>query len=248
MDDAPVLVGYGTVIERRPHGPQLCLGAVLMSLPPQGGGPAVTNWDWSEVRGSESMSGTTWGEYTLVGTYDGRSFTMTQPPVPGDHRPRARRRERNPFATPGAPPPGGWRVVDASRATEDALQRTSDEARTLAGFARLWVDEPAARTTNDPGRLVLNVAVTGDTQVAEARLRELWGGALCVSTARYTEAELKRVEEELIRTPGALSLGTGRDRVELEVIHDDGTLQRQLDSAYGSGLVVVTSALQPFTG
>jgi hypothetical protein len=92
------------------------------------------------------------------------------------------------------------------------------------------------------------VAVTGVTAAAEARLREVWGGALCVSRARHTDAELRRVQEEVARTPGVLSVGTTIDRVNLEVIHDDGTLQRELDATYGAGLVVVASVLRPYAG
>jgi hypothetical protein len=50
------------------------------------------------------------------------------------------------------------------------------------------------------------------------------------------------------RTPGVLSVGTTIDRVNLEVIHDDGTLQRELDATYGAGLVVVASVLRPYAG
>ena len=44
----------------------------------------------------------------------------------------------------------------------------------------------------DLGTLIINVAVTGDTAVAETTLREFWGGPLCVSSARRTYAEVKR--------------------------------------------------------
>jgi hypothetical protein len=43
-------------------------------------------------------------------------------------------------------------------------------------------------------------------------------------------------------------VGTTIDLVSLEVIHDDGTLQRELDATYGAGLVVVASALKPYAG
>ena len=45
-----------------------------------------------------------------------------------------------------------------------------------------------------------------------------------------------------------LAAGTGRDRVDVEVIYDDGSLQRELDERLGAGMVAVTSALRPADG
>jgi hypothetical protein len=106
----------------------------------------------------------------------------------------------------------------------------------------------AERLMNDPTRLIINVTVTGDSTAAEAKLRETWGGALCVSPAQYTEAELLHVLDEVTRMPGMLTAGTGRDRVDVEVIYDDGSLQRELDDRLGAGMVAVTSALRPTGG
>jgi hypothetical protein len=61
--------------------PMLCLGPVAESAPPQCTGIPLTGWSWSGVDGSEVMSGTRWGSYAVQGTYDGESFTITQPPV-----------------------------------------------------------------------------------------------------------------------------------------------------------------------
>jgi hypothetical protein len=146
-----------------------------------------------------------------------------------------------------------------SKTTDESMERAFEEARGLEGYAGLWLDQsinPAASRDdedaydlmNDPEKLIINVAVTGDTAAAEARLREVWGGALCVSRARHTDAELRRVQEEVARTPGVLSVGTTIDRVNLEVIHDDGTLQRELDATYDAGLLVVASVLRPYPG
>jgi hypothetical protein len=53
------VTGVGTVVESPAHGPQLCLGAIMLSLPPQGGGPPITNWEWAAVTGNETLNGTT---------------------------------------------------------------------------------------------------------------------------------------------------------------------------------------------
>jgi hypothetical protein len=252
------LVGFGVVLESAEHGPEFCLGMLHMSDPPQGGGPAVVNWDWSTVSDYESVAGTTWGGYTLTGTYDGDTFTMTRPPVPSrlGHGGPAVRSPYDLFATPCPEPPGGWRVVDPARTTDEAMEETFTRARSLEGYAGSWVDQsinPASRSTaedddllmNDPTQLIINVTVTGDTRAAEAILREIWGGAMCVSRARHTEARLRYVLDEVRTTPGLLTAGTARDCVEVEVVYDDGSLQRELDDRFGAGTVVVTSALKP---
>jgi len=262
METERELVGCGVVLESAEHGPQLCLGVLLASNPPQGGGPAVVNWDWSAVSGHQSLAGTTWGVYTLTGIYDGDTFTMTRPPMPGrqvDEGGPAAAASPDELATPCPEPPGGWRVLDPSRATDEAMGRTFEAARRLEGYAGSWMDQsinPGRRgraededlLMNDPTRLIINVMVTGDTTAAEARLRETWGGALCVCPARHTETELLHVLDEVLTTPGMLTAGTGRDHVELQVVYDDGSLQRELDAKFGVGLVVVASALRPHHG
>jgi hypothetical protein len=251
------LIGSGLVLESRQHGPQLCLGPIAASYPPMGGGPAITNWDWSQVSGQESYAGTTWGVYTLIGTYVDRAFTMTRPPVEGYEPEDEADADLDPFTTPCPPPPGGWRVIDSARTTEETLERTIAVAEALPGYASLWLDQsinPAAGVDeddvrwamNDPKKLILNVAVTDDVAGAEALLRTTWGGPLCVSATGHTKEELRRVRDALEDEVEMLSSGTRQDRVHLEVVYDDGTLQRALDERYPGGVVVINSALRPY--
>ncbi len=147
-----------------------------------------------------------------------------------------------------------------SLTTDATLAEVQQAASRLPGFAGFWYDqsinpaygsdhpEEMETSMNDPEQLVVNVSVTHDVAAAEERLREVWGGALCVSEARHTQAELRRIQDELSRLDGALGVGTGRDRVELTVVHDDGALQARLDEKYGAGVVSVYSALQRFPG
>jgi hypothetical protein len=206
-----VPIANGRVHVRRGKG-GTGLGILLESNPLQGGGPVVTNWDWSGVSGHQSLAGTTWGDYTLTGTYDGDSFTMTRPPVPGipGDGGGEESASSDEFAAPCPEPAGGWRVVDPSRTTYEAMETTFAAARSLDGYAGAWMDQSinpasgspaknAERLMNDPTRLIINVTVTGDSTAAEAKLRETWGGALCVSPAQYTEAELLHVLDEVTR-------------------------------------------------
>ncbi len=63
--------------------PELCLGPVAESYPPQCGGPALVDWDWAEHDGTYDQQGDVrWGTYALTGTWDGTSFTASEA-VPG---------------------------------------------------------------------------------------------------------------------------------------------------------------------
>lgn len=197
--------GIGTVLDDG-DGPELCLGPIMSSLPPQCGGPRLVGWDWSGIE-SAQRAGVRWTvpEYVVTGSYGDHTLTLTEPPVRSDEYdgPRSRRSydEDRSFATPCPEPPGGWRPVDPGRTTHRALQ--------------------------------------------EQRLREVWGGALCVTRAERTAAELRRIQDEVARTPGMISASSGQDVVALDVELDDGPLQRRFDERYGEGVVRVHSALFP---
>ena len=257
---APVVVrGIGLVLDDG-DGPVLCLGPVLESLPPQCGGPQLVGWDWADVEASR-RAGVRWtGAYVVTGTFDGTRLTLTEPPVPGDEYdgPRPPRSgEDDTLGTPCPEPAGGWRPVDPEKTDQRSLEEVGRVAGRLDGYAGLWWDQsvnPAYDDPdgadkefdmNDPENLVVNVAVTGDPAAAEAELRKVWGGALCVTQMQRTEAELRRIQHEVARTPGMLSASSGRDVVDLDVEYDDGSLQRVLDERYGAGVVRVHSALFP---
>lgn len=231
------LVGRGTVLDDG-SGPELCF-SVAESYPPQCGGIELTNWRWPE-RGVERASGTTWGDFAVVGTYDGSRFRVEKtvepafPPGPDDELP----------GSPCPEPTGGWRAPDPARATHETQERAIRLAQRRPGYADLWVDEQGSY--GDPLRTVLNVTFTEDVAGAEQALREVWGGPLCVSEAERTHAELVAVQHQLEKTPGFIGSGAGFGHVDLTVVHDDGSLQRELDRRYGTGLVRVGSALKPY--
>lgn len=258
----PVLVrGIGTVLDDG-DGPELCLGPVMTSLPPRCGGPRLVGWDWSSVE-FEQRAGTRWTgpEYVVTGTYDGSTFTLAEPPVSIEEYdgPRSARSYEgdDTLATPCPEPAGGWRPVDLATTNDRTLQQVGRVALSLDGYADLWWDQsvnPAHAdpdadpgAMNDPTKLVVNVRVVGDPDTAEATLRKVWGGALCVTRAERTEADLRRIQDEVARTPGMMTASSGRDVVELDVAYDDGSLQRRFDERYGAGVVRVYSAIFPVT-
>ncbi len=78
---ASEVTAQGTVLDDG-SGPQLCLGAVAESYPPQCTGIELAGWGWEGLDGAESASGVTWGAYAVRGDYDGTTFSVTEPPVP----------------------------------------------------------------------------------------------------------------------------------------------------------------------
>jgi hypothetical protein len=75
-----------TVLQEGDGPPELCLGGVAESFPPQCGGPEITGWDWDTVE-AESAQGITWGEYAVEGTWDGESFHLTRADAAPDEWP-----------------------------------------------------------------------------------------------------------------------------------------------------------------
>ncbi len=70
----------GTVLDAGGD-PQLCLGAIAESYPPQCSGIPLEGWTWDGVDGAESSGDVTWGAYAVMGTYNGETFTVSQPPI-----------------------------------------------------------------------------------------------------------------------------------------------------------------------
>jgi hypothetical protein len=229
-----------TVLESPEHGPQLC-HAVAESLPPQCGGPDVLGWTWEGLAHEEAQA-TRWGFYRLVGTWDGTAFTLTSPatvaPVGGATEPGID------FTSPCPPPAGGWAAVDPGRATQAAFDAAAAKATAMPGFAGLWIDQNGGE--NDPRRLVLNVKFTGDPAAREAELRQVWGGALCLSPAARTQAELERIQNELTG-PDILqsSVDVVANRVDLTVYAATPAEQARLDERYGAGVVRLRGFLRP---
>jgi len=237
-----------TVLESPEHGPQLC-HAVAESLPPQCGGPDIIGWDWSAVE-HESVSGTTWGDYLVVGTFDGAAFRLTEPAVVDGGTAPAPQSEQDQFATPCPEPEGGWAPVDPKLATEAALQQAIQVAQEAEGYGGLWVNQRVSDTeeaTNDPRRLVLNVTTTGDAAALENTIRDVWGGSLCVSAAARDEATLLEIQSDITGEDGVI--GSGPDSVTgqlvVQVFVATAELQRTFDERYGAGTIRLDGVLIP---
>jgi hypothetical protein len=240
--------------------PEVCLGAVAESWPPQCGGPPITNWDWATFGElHEEQTGTRWGSYALTGTWDGTALTVTESvpaalydamtPEPGPM-------VDDQFAPACPEPAGGWPDVSVTQKQLEAVTRVASE---VPGYAGLWItmrdprspeklDADLAEAAPDKAEMVapvVNVLVTGDPAEAEARLREAWPGPLCVAKAERSEADLQRIADELTAVPGMLSTvpDVRRAAVVLDVVYDDGSLQAWAEEEYGAGVVDVVSQL-----
>lgn len=199
-------------------------------------------WDWADVDGDESASGTTWGDYEVTGTWDGSALTLTERPT----RPSTAPTEEPDLSTPCPEPVGGWAVVDPATTNQAALDAVGQAAQARPDFAGLWWDQPIRGSVamNDPADLVVNVRVAGDVAAAERELRPIWGGALCVSAAERPHAELAEIQQEIDASAEEIGMTSSRvdditGTVEVEVVVDDSGLQTQYDDRHGPGAVRV---------
>lgn len=200
VDPDTVLVTRSTILQEPGGQPQLCLGGVAESYPPQCGGPEVVGLDWADVPGREEASGVTWGEAFVVGTYDGERFTLTEPP--------------------SAEPPAGWEPPEAPPSDFPQLcddpHRGGDEGfdpnsetgmaaqgelgamlESLEGYVGSWVSD---------GSSFFNVLVTGDAEQAHAALREVWPGPLCVEQRDVATADDLQAAQEALHAGAAADL------------------------------------------
>lgn len=261
IDPEELLEGNGTVLDDG-SGPELCLGGVAESYPPQCGGIPLAGWDWDAVDGEESASGTTWGDFHVVGTYDGETFTVTEAgaPAPDDGRWGTVRD----FTSLCPEPSEGWAPVDPGKAGDEAFGAGAEIAQALPGYVTLWVtyaedlppeelDERAM--AGDPVLQIMNVVVSEDAPGAEAAIREAWGGPLCVTERQVpTEEELMAIRTEAERfIAEELGLewtwsqeGDVGLAAEVGVVVDPGGAgQAALDARYGEGMVKLFPALRP---
>ena len=212
-------------------GPEMCLGPVAESYPPQCSGPALADFDFGDV-GAEQASGVTWGSYALTGTFDGTTFTVSDAVPAALYDTMA-----EPQADGLDPACDDATTTDEAMTTPEDMDATLTAASALPTYASSWLSDGT-----------ISVAVTGDAEAAEAELRTTWGGPLCVTTVERSDADLNAVNTELQAALGDQLLTSGStapDTLDAQVVFDDGSIQEWADATYGAGLVRVTSALVP---
>lgn len=221
-----VYTGTFFVLENADHGPQLCTDGVMESYPVQCSGTDVVGWSWADVEGEESHAGTTHGTYRITGTYDGTAFTVTEPGVLAPDTAFDLPMPSVDFSTPCEPPAGGWSLPDPAKVTDEAISAAIAYATAEPDYGYLWMDKSIhpAGADNHVAKMVLNFTFTGDLERHEAELRKIWGGALCVSQAQRTQAELRAIEQDLIALPerATHSIDEVTGTLTLYVMVDDG--------------------------
>jgi hypothetical protein len=256
----------GIVLEDSSHGPELCLGGIALSLPPQCGGVPLAGWDWEAVDGEQSESGTTWGEFHLVGTYDDGALTVTEVgPAEPDAVDAATGTVRS-FATPCPEPGGGWPAVEPGVMSDESFAAGAGIAQARPDHVALWVDYPGltpeevdqAMVEGTPVVKVMNVVVTGDVAETEEAIREAWLGPVCVvqhEGPTQKELQATRTEaERFVREELGLEMTWSQEgdvglAAEIGVVIDvDGAGQAALDARYGPGMVKLFPGLTPVDG
>lgn len=252
-EDSPLLQADATVLESAEHGPQLCLGAVLTSLPPQCGGPPIIGWSWDLVGDEESVGNTTWGAWHVTGTYDGSGFTLRDvSETDGAHG------DVDPPPLPCPEPDGGWQVDGQGQgdATFGAVERDLED---LDAFAGLWVYPigGAARTEEEATgqRYVLVVAFTADPDTFEPRIRRRWRGPLCLTQHPRSIDDLRRIQREfrdevfdqLDLKPLAFGVDVAGNVFSATVVYLDDATRREVARRYGEA-VRLDSRLTPVSG
>lgn len=215
---------------------KLCTtGMTASPANPQCDGPIVSPWDWAAL--GITGNGPKAGDYTVVGTWDGTSLTLTRPPVPAASAPNIA--ADLPKCDRPAP---GWTISDSSRVSDDDMAAAQAAAQELATFGGLWIE-----TTTDVAVPLLHIAVTGDGTEASKAMRKVWGGPMCITSATRTWASLNAIQAAVgAERADIVESATGLNHVTIRVLIDEGgALQGKLDQRFGQGVVRVISILSP---
>lgn len=235
----PVTAEYeadGLVLEDATHGPELCLGGIRASDPPQCDGIRLVGWTWDAVADEQRHAGTTWASAQVRGRYDGARFTLTAPPGPVTTTVEP---PRMPDLSPACTQP---EVVDPSHGV-------GEWEEVAQGLRRLVPELVAGWVSNEPfvGSLVVR---PGATERTRRTVRRSYGGPLClVERDQRTAAELQAIHHDLLRRFGDEVLLSSADErrgvVELTLVVVTPGLQRALDDEYGEGVVELRGRLRP---
>lgn len=205
VDPAAELVATGMVMQRSEDAePELCVGGVAESYPPQCGGPVLKgefNWDDVEV---EKASGVTWTNeaYWAVGHLDRSgegmgTFTLSRPlsadPPEGFTPPT---HEDAGFPQLCEDPTADVPEVDQADRTSSGKgmeeeQRLIEVAQGLDGYVTMWLSD---------GGPTMNVVLNeqGDLKLARTELRRVFSGPLCLEKRDLpTEQDVQAAQEAL---------------------------------------------------
>jgi len=137
--------------------PELCLGAVAESYPPQCSGIPLVGWSWRDQAGLFERAGIVrWGMFAVTGTFDGTTFTVRDAVSAALH-------------DPGPLPPEPTRCEDQAAAdchgpTQARIREIQEELSALPGVLVI-----------DASRYVVNAHVVHDDGSLQAWADEAYG-------------------------------------------------------------------------
>ena len=108
---------------------------------------------------------------------------------------------------PCDPPPGGWAMGRGETGPDDwmGLNRLTEHVRAHPErFSDIWEGHPdgtASGPSGFPTRMVYVVGTTGDVAQAQAELRPMYSGNLCVHQITRSAADLERIARRLRDNP-----------------------------------------------
>lgn len=244
-DPDAVLTGQGLILQKGDDPPVVCLGGVDESYPPQCSGPELVGLDWADVPETETASGVTWGEARVVGTYDGSTFTLTEPPS------EMRISVELDGGTGADPHPqlcdepfrgGDQSAVADPEAASPAESKLGAILQGYDGYVGSWVSTDLSQAELEaeaPHVPTYNVLVTGDAEQAHADLREVWPGGLCVEQRdAATQSDVRQAQQAVHEAgvDGVLSSGGS----------GDGTLQVAVLLADADTVEAIYTAVEPW--
>jgi hypothetical protein len=137
--------------------PELCLGAVAESYPPQCRGIPLVGWSWQDHDGVFEKSGQTrWGLFAVTGTFDGTTLTVRDAVPAALH---------DPGPLPAEPTPcEDLATVDCHGPSEARIGQIQEELTALPGML-----------TIDASRYVVHAYVVHDDGSLQAWADEAYG-------------------------------------------------------------------------
>lgn len=139
------------VIEAPSQPPMIALG-LDESYPPGGGDIPLAGWNWDDVPDETTVAGTTWGgPWEITGTWDGSTFTVTRPPIPGPADQTRPLGEQTPGCDQTRPQAAANRMALLDLATTAWLTANVDVWNGRCGVVvRSLLDSPALREAIAP--------------------------------------------------------------------------------------------------
>lgn len=208
-------------------------------------GPTVAGLDW-DTTGHDESDGAKSGTYHLVGTWDGTTLTLTEPPSAP-----VRGADPEPWPLPNTnppcpEPPGGW---PSGAVTLQEWMDFRSRIQEPADYAGSWVKQQTA--VADPTKDIMTIAYTGDPDAHRAEIEAFWPNPICVIQHPRTLTDLRSIADEVLRSdsPAPSFIGGGVDEiggvVRIDVIAATPEAQAALDQRYGPGVVDLHGLMQP---